>query len=60
MANYEEHEEHRVVYTSQELVFNNLDGGYTPIQFQSTFDVLKELDLDKHISEDERRFLRVQ
>lgn len=60
MAYYEEHTEGVHVSKQEELVVTNEKGERVPMNFQPAFDVLKSLNLDQHISEDERRFLRVE
>ena len=60
MEHYEEHHEGRNVIFHQELVITNENGERIPIDFQPTFDVLKSVGLDKHISENERRFLHLR
>ena len=60
MCHYEEHEESRKVITHQGLVITDYHGQQIPMDFQPAFDVLKDLNLDRYINEDERKFLRVQ
>lgn len=60
MEHYEEHHEGRNVIFHQELVITNENGERIPIDFQPTFDVLKSVGLNKHISENERRFLHLR
>lgn len=60
MEHYEEHQDGRTIVTKQELVVRCPEGEYRPMDFQPAFDVLKAMNLDCHISDEERRFLQVQ
>ena len=57
---HEERTEGTQVISTEELVVRYPDGECRPMDFQPAFDVLKSMNLDCHISEEERRFLQVQ
>lgn len=60
MEYYEEHPQSTTIITQQELVIKGPEDEYRPMDFQPAFDVLKSMNLDCYISEEERRFLQVQ
>lgn len=60
MDHHEEHTKRGQTITKQEMVVRGPNGEYRPMDFQPAFDVLKSVGLDRHITEDERRFLQVQ
>ncbi len=60
MEHYEEHREGTTIITKQELVVKGPEGEYRPMDFQPAFDVLKAMNLDCYISDEERRLLQVQ
>lgn len=60
MNHYEEHTEGVEVSKQEHLVITNKEGEQVYVTFQPVFNVLKSLNLDQYISEEEKRFLRIQ
>jgi len=50
----------RVVHGERQVGVTNDQGIFTPVDFQTAFDVLKELNLDRHVSQEDKEFLGVQ
>jgi hypothetical protein len=59
MPYYEKREGFEEVRTEKLFVMNE-QGQEVPITFQGTYDVLKDLNLDQYVSDEERKFLQIQ
>ncbi len=57
---HDEQQGNTVIHRPNELVVRTPEGEYKPMDYQLAYDVLKSLNLDHHINEEERRLFQVQ